>query len=226
MFNKVRYWYSIGITNKTLLWLFDSVPLQVLNRSPESCFVCPSPSPRMERYLQSPRLERTSQKRCISPRNRLEHHDFLEKTPVKQVSQDPQLPARSMTGSSHKTESNSDQLSPGYYAREVVNRSSPVRRIPDFPADYVDERRGVRKQLVFESHPRRQEGKHCWTIIFLYTSFICGLALNATLIRTCLLTLWWKYFYQLPFFYLRLVQNIIVWTNSIFLTHSSNISCS
>lgn len=135
----------------------------VLNRSPESCFVCPSPSPRMERYLQSPRLERTSQKRCISPRNRLEHHEFLEKTPVKQVSgsQDSQLPGRSITGSSHKTESNSDQLSPGYYAREVVNRSSPVRRIPDFPADYVDERRGVRKQLVFESHPRRQEDMYC-----------------------------------------------------------------
>lgn len=137
----------------------------VLTRSPESCFVRPPSSPRMDNYLQSPRLERTPQKRCFSPRNRIEHQqELLERTPLKiPIVPEPQLPQRSITGSSHKTELNSDQLSPGFYVREMVNRSPSVRdpenirRIPDFAADYVDERRAVRKQLVFEGQPQRND---------------------------------------------------------------------
>lgn len=137
----------------------------VLNRSPESCFVRPPSSPRMENYLQSPRIERTPQKQCVSPRNRKELQDVMERTPLKiAVSQESQVPCRSIAGSLHKTESNSDQLSPGFYRREMVNRSPSVRdsegvrRIPDFPCDYIDERRGVRKQLVFDGQqPRRHD---------------------------------------------------------------------
>ena len=83
----------------------------------------------MDNYLQSPRLERTPQKRCFSPRNRIEHQqELLERTPLKiPIVPEPQLPQRSITGSSHKTESNSDQLSPGFYVREMVNRSPSVR---------------------------------------------------------------------------------------------------
>jgi hypothetical protein len=50
----------------------------------------------------------------------LEHQqELLERTPLKiPIVPEPQLPQRSITGSSHKTELNSDQLSPGFYVRE------------------------------------------------------------------------------------------------------------
>ena len=121
---------------------------QVL-QSPESSFVRPHLSPRLEHlHHHSPHIERTPQKRCFSPHHRLEQHDSLERTPVKR--KELLLPGvRSTTGSGYKVESNSDQLSPGFHER--VNRSSPVR-IPDYPSDYIDERRAVRKQLVFDGH--------------------------------------------------------------------------